>query len=442
MYRLNLWILAILLILPFDLKAQTRVSFQNLWTQITAVSPDLRQAENELKAAQVGHKNQSLHWLPRVSISARALQTNEPAASFFSRLNQREIGAQDFQPSTLNEPGFGSFATSSLLIDLPLYEGGGPTAATESTQKVQNAREHAFKSIRQNQYAQAVAEYGLLLSSIHHQNRLGQLMGRVNNLKSTYALADPANPVGTSGLLGLRSIQNQIQGALKQSQTQIEILLKTLALKSQIQDAHWMPVDQEIRSFLKTQLGALPAPNANTLAPEHVQAGEAMSQALEKMSRAEKAKKLPRVGVFGQTDMIAGSRDVASSVTVGGYLQWNLFNPTEWKSFQQKQIEALAQKEKAKADLLKARTQSEESYLKIQMAEENLKLSKESLHLSQEQFSTSHNLYSQGMVNALQLTEVLGHQLEILVQIQKSEETLILENAHNYMMRGGNRDIP
>ncbi len=133
MKRKTAFVIALLaLALPRSAPAVERLGFQELWARIHDQSAAVQAAGKELDAANMAADRAGRHWYPRLVLDTRAYSTNDPALTFFSLLGERRAGAADFAPGQLNHPGSSFFEKGSLVLDLPLYEGGQKQALSDS----------------------------------------------------------------------------------------------------------------------------------------------------------------------------------------------------------------------------------------------------------------------------------------------------------------------
>lgn len=426
--------IALLLITAQALWAQKTWSFDEIWASIKVHSPEIMQSAHEYEAARISHTRSKRHWFPQAQLQANAYRTNDPGKTLFSNLGNREVNAGDFNPSVLNYPGYGNFAQSSVLVNLPLFEGGMKVESQKGLGFMKEAREYGLKFTKNYQYTQAAMEYSLLLGASQHVRRIRSLQGELATFLNDYELGSPQNPIGHTGLLGLRSLSNRLKAMKNQTQTEMSSFKTSLTQKADIKSENWDVKPQSIHEFLKSRFGKIMKQNEASL-PASVKATQMTAHALSKFSNAERSKFLPHIGVFNQTDLNVGTRDNANSNTVGGYLQWNILSPTEYGSVKEKKMQALAMKNQASAQALKSKVDVEQSYDGIVSTVENLRLMSSSLSLLREQTKTSRSLYQSGLINILQMLEHLNRRADLLEKIHQGETYLSYEYARNYLQR-------
>lgn len=117
-------------------------------------------------------------------------------------------------------------------------------------------------------------------------------------------------------------MRNRIEGSL------YELSLKVLNSKSWINTKtemaeDWTPdLSENLKDFLITKLSS----SNSSLYSSMLLAQELKVSSLENVKDMEKARHLPRVGLFAQTNIYSGDRDTANAQAYGIYLAWDIFN--------------------------------------------------------------------------------------------------------------------
>lgn len=108
--------------------ALSRVSAQNVPVRLTADEAiaavlfnnhSLKIASLDEKAADARYKQTEAIYLPQASISYSAMSTNNPLNAFGFTLQQKSIGAADFDPARLNHPNATPDFMTSLTFSNP-----------------------------------------------------------------------------------------------------------------------------------------------------------------------------------------------------------------------------------------------------------------------------------------------------------------------------------
>ncbi len=370
----------------------------------------------------------SRHWYPRIFAQGRAFATNDPSLTFMSLLGPRQITLSDFSPGVLNQPGSGFFEQGTLGFDLPIFEGGSKVAIAQAASKMTASKALELQSSEKAQYLELAQTYSSILSLQEQRKDLEKVSQSVNETLSHYKIGINSNPIGYSGFLGLRNLQNRLEGLL------VENAGKTGAFKARIRilagklPENWVPESINIREFLAAHLSSTQnsAGSPNELPPS-VRAMHLSAASLEKVKDAEHARFLPKIGLFATGDLYGGNRGSGTSYTGGAYLQWDLFSAQSFGAVTQAEHTAAAAQ--ASAEAMSERTQIGEASAR-QLAgaiEKNLLLMEESTKLLDEQTATTQDLFQSGIINALQLTEVLARKIDLVVS--RSEAELDLAQA-------------
>ncbi|MCB0407232.1 MAG: TolC family protein, partial [Bdellovibrionales bacterium] len=191
-----------------------------MWSEINASSAAQQAAKFQLESTQEAKSRASRHWLPTVYLDAKTYQTNDPGASFFGLIQQRSLQTTDFNANSINHPDAAVYTRGALGVNLALYEGGMKSAQVDMLKHSEVAEENIYAQTRLNQYAQVGVIYGQLGVLEKKQDQLTYLKAQVEKLLKNYQLGSRSNPVGHSGLLGMKSLANRIEGLLIQFQAQ------------------------------------------------------------------------------------------------------------------------------------------------------------------------------------------------------------------------------
>lgn len=412
-----------LLLLTLPAWSETSVrGFDEIWDQLYQKSLKQKAVVLEKESHEESLKRADRHWLPRVYVSGQWFSTNDPTQLFFNQLGQRAIEQADFAPKELNRPGRESFRAGVLGVDLPLYEGGFKSSQSSMYYALVKASEIELKAKRSDEYSELARQYGSLLIITQNESRLRDLKVNLRKVISSYQVGSQSNPVGYSGLLGLKGVDNRIEGILAQYEMKIINARQWINAKTEEQSA-WQPdTKQKINDFLLSKLSS----SMNSAHSSMILSQEMKLKTLDEMKNMEKARFLPRVGLFATNNLYSGERDTEYSQSYGLYLQWDLFNADSFGRVGEAGAKALAEQSKLQAFKQEERImlgQLQESKLTL---EKTLKLLDNSDLLLKEQSSNAMKLFRSGMVNALQLAEVINRRID-LVENKLSAETQYLD---------------
>ncbi|MBS1958164.1 MAG: TolC family protein [Bdellovibrionales bacterium] len=387
------------------------LEFDELWRQVRSESPELRAADQERKAAEIRSRRQGRHWYPRLSLEARVYSTNDPAMNFMSILGQRRIGTADFAPSVLNQPGNQIFESGGLRVVLPIYEGGAGTAAADSADRLAESKQVEFEAAELQVYSQAVSSFAGILALQNQEQELTRLLKNVDEVLSRYKVGTRSNPLGYSGLLGLKNLRNRLEGELASNSAKLQTEKGRLQVQASRIGEDWVAKPEAFDAFVKSRL----KPAEGSEPSLSVRALELAAQAVDRSGDAERSMFLPRFGVFANGDLYAGSRSVATGFTGGVYLQWDLFDARNFEAMGEASARASAMQGRAESANRQSRIASIGATQNLESLEKNLSLMNDSTKYLEEQTSLTRELFRNGQINALQLVEVLSRRTDLVV---------------------------
>ena len=403
--------------------ATESVDFKTVWNTIKSSHPELKSSHEELSAAEAASARSDRHWLPQVYFSGKGFNTNDPAYSFMGNLGQRSITAADFSPASLNHPSNQNFAQFGLGMNLPIYEGGSSVALHEVQEFQLASKESANSEAQIDVYSSLVSSYANVLNSESALSSLEDLKVKVKSVLSRYSLGSKSNPVGYSGLLGLKSILNRIEALINQMEMKKSSSKNEIVQRSSAFQKEFDVKKQDSGQFLSEVL-----PSTSIIGAESsfgittAESGVEMSKAMVSM---ERARFLPQLGLFSEGNMTTGSRSTGTSYVGGLYFKWSLFNPKDFGSVGEashRHEAAVAKLENARVSEKIAREQLESSLVTIQ---ENEKILNSSTQLMNEQVETAAKLFQSGSINALQLVEVFNRRADLIFQVQELNQNHI-----------------
>ncbi len=229
-------------------------SFEDIWSSLYQKSYQQKSAAQDKVANELTLERANRHWLPRAYVAGQWFSTNDPTQVFFSHLGQRSVQQADFIPSDLNRPGRKNFTTGTLGIDLPLYEGGMKSAQASMFDSLVKACELEVKAKKTEEYSELSRQYGGAL--VHAQNvaLLSELKNNLQKIISGYQVGSQSNPVGYSGLLGLRGVDNRIEGMSYEFEMKMSNAQKWINTKTESTES-WSPdLNLRLKDFLNTNL--------------------------------------------------------------------------------------------------------------------------------------------------------------------------------------------
>ena len=384
-------------------------------------------AHHDADAARIGEVRASRHWYPQVFVSGRLFSTTDPGASFMYQLQQRKIDAGDFLPSSLNQPGINTFGQASIGIDFPLYEGGAKLAAHRAMSSEAESKDWEYRAQSLRSYAQVASDYASLLVLLEQRTQLLDLRNNVNGILEKYSIGSKSNPVGYSGLLGLKNLLNRIEGVLSENEVRRTSRVSSVrTLVGQLPDV-WRPKNERARAFLDSALV-----DSNQI-PAAVEASRRGADSASFAIQGERSRLLPRVGIFSKADLYQGGRATAMSATSGAYLQWNLFSAPQVAAVDQASQVALGSQKRAEALQIQMDNDAKAARSGIQATLKGLSLLDESAGLLEEQTRIAKDLFREGSINALQLVEVLNRRADWVITRVDAEMNLVQMRASLFL---------
>ncbi|MCO5113526.1 MAG: TolC family protein [Bdellovibrionaceae bacterium] len=397
--------------------------FSEVWVQIEAHSPAHKATALEYESAQISYEMSKQHWLPQVYLNANAYHTNDPGASFFGVIQQRDLQASDFNPSLINEPDASLYAQGALGVNINLYEGGMSTSKQKMMEHLKNAKEHHRNQTRASLYlavAKSYIEVGVLNYKV---KELKNLRDQVDGLLKRYQFGSRENPVGYSGLLGLKSLRLRLVGQISQYSTHSRALQETLqTMGSQVDISSLMIADPRV--FVKRNIFTKSNQNSSQESFE-LEVKLEQSKASTMMAEMEKARYRPRIGAFAETYLFNGKRDTATGYTAGVYLQWSLFNPSDRGVYKKSRLQAEAYGQYAQALRVQQEAQKNAFQKQLTAIDENLDLLNQSAKAMDEQLKTMERLFKNGSINALQLAEVFNRRADVIAQTFEAAQSYV-----------------
>lgn len=396
------------------------LAFEEAWKIINEGSAAQESSRLQGEAYAEAHARAARHWLPRLYIDAKSYQTDDPGNSFFGLLEQRALQASDFNPDSVNHPDSHLYTRGALGVDLPLFEGGMKSSQVDMYQHLSRAQEKATSQVQIEQYAQVGLSYGSLSVIEQQKNKLQVLNEEIERMIKGYQLGNKSNPVGYSGLLGMRSLANRLNGLIKQYEAQSKshfVALNEMGLKG----GDWSPVAIDSSEFVKKYLATSVASEASY----KIETSLENVKASEKMASMERAKFLPRVGAFAESYVFTGSRNSANGYSAGLYLQWSLYDPANYGSRREALLKAKSAAKFAEASGERERAEREALIETIKSLNENINLLNDSYKILLEQSKMTATLFRNGSINALQIVEIVNRRADLIIQQGEAELGLL-----------------
>ena len=448
-------------------------SFDEVMNLVESSSSVLKAMDGKISAAELNQSRMEKHWSPKLFVDVKSFNTNDPANVFMSNLQQRKIENSDFNPDTLNNPDRIQAQKGSLMLDMPLYEGGRPTALLDIT-KSQTQLMSVEKQQQRNQLrAQVFKLYYNLVKLNEEKLKIEKLQATTDKILESYQLRKNENPVGYSGYLGLKALKEQLDSQLTSMQQQKKLIYSSIAelisttttttsiesgnestrnsvknsMKLSALPDQWQPENKSVEQ-IRQQLEKYISNASKVSADAQTQGQQSDSSIKSKIANtpeyqmavvqknmADKNKLVqtsywkPELGAFGETYLMNGSRGTATGNTVGVYLRWG-FSGQLVGNVDQAKKEALAAQYYADAIEQKITVQTLSQMEGNQVIETQIKSTEQTLALLEEQTTMMKKLYQSGAINSLQLVDVFSRHL-MLIQQQSQLKTQWINNLSN-----------
>ena len=387
------------------------LQLENLWKKSYQQALSMKASRANTDASRIEMERSEKHWYPQVYATGNSFVTNDPGANMFGLLSQRDIKQSDFMPDALNHPKSSVFTKATVGINLPIYEGGQKVAASKAMNLMYESKKKEENFVGINFYSEFVKTYTSVLALHIQKVELKKVKATLDNLLANYKIGNKSNMLGYSGLLGLKSL-NQKLIAIEDENT-----AKTGASKKALTELSGNEVvvdfqDKiEILSIIDEYLSVgsaeyNPTEKTNSLFEN--------AKAAKEIINAEKSRNLPRVGVFGESYAFNGDRKTGTGYSAGVYLNWNLFSGNDIGATDQAISRSHAAQYFAQASSQKEKMEFQGMKEMQGALVKTLKTLEESERLLDEQIKIANTLFRNGMINALQLVEVLSRRVDLL----------------------------
>lgn len=411
------------------------LQFERLWNDILNESLSSKAMNEMVEAKNQNLKRASSHWLPNLYLTGNSFVTNDPGSNMFGLLSERSITQSDFMPDKLNHPDSSLYNKATLGANVFLYEGGMKEAIKTASSFQLESKLNEKKSVDLEMYAEVSKNYFSLSSLNHQRNELLKVEKTIDSILSKYQIGNKSNLLGYSGLLGLKSLKNRLKAIGDENTAKTVAMSSALNELRKRNDVLEFASNENLVDNLKKYLKS----NDTYLASSKVKTFEANAKAAEEVINAEKSRNLPRVGAFAEAYAFNGDRKTATGYSTGLFLHWNLFSGNDVGATSEAihnshaaKYYAMATEQKEKMEFV-GLSQAEEALLKTYITLED------SQKLLDEQTNIANTLFKNGMINALQLVEVLSRRVDLINSFNEVELNLIDTKAKKYTL---NNSIP
>lgn len=399
------------------------LTYTSVWNKINESSAVQESARLQAESLIESKTQVSRHWFPKLYLEAKTYQTDDPGTSFFGLLEQRSIGPSDFNPDSINQPDRDIYTRGALGLEWALYEGGMKSSQVEMYEHSVAAQKAMTSQVQVEQYSLAGLSYGSIAVLERQKNNLESLRFEIARMIKGYQLGSRSNPVGYSGLLGMKSLLNRVTGLINQYEAQSQA--HYVALREMgVTNKSWSPESIDSILFV-TRYFWDSSKESHKLSSYKIESAKENVKAGEEAAHMEKAKFLPRVGAFAESFVFNGDRDSANGYIAGLYLQWKLFDPSDYGSLRAATLKSMAAAKYSEATDQQERVERAALQESLKSLQQNIELLNDSQKLLAEQSKMTLTLFRNGSINALQLVEILSRRADLIAQQGEVELSLI-----------------
>lgn len=191
-------------------------------------SPVLQGSASSVRASSELLKTANAGKLPVIDINYGVLYSDNPLTSFGSKLNNRSVVVEDFNPDTLNDPGFSDNYFADLVLKLPLYSGGKITASIDEAQANQASAEAAHKHTESTVIYQVKRAYLMAQAAREAMNIARSSTDAASRHVSTTQQLVAENRTVAADNLTAKVFYNSVKSSISQTETQYEQALNAL----------------------------------------------------------------------------------------------------------------------------------------------------------------------------------------------------------------------
>ncbi|MBC7540439.1 MAG: TolC family protein [Bacteriovorax sp.] len=379
-------------------------------------------ANESVSAAVLVQERSTKHWLPKVYLTGQSFLSNDPGTALIGKLSQREIQNSDFMADSLNHPATSLYTKAVIGLNLPLYEGGEKVAVSKAMTFMSEARASEARAVGNEFYAEVVKNYLIGKNLALEKSDLLKSKTTIDSIISRYQIGNKSNQLGYSGLLGLKSLKNKITGLLDENNAKKLATEKALTELSGSKVNFKFSENSSLESLIKEYLSYS---EITYIPSQKVQSFYLNAKSAVEVIDAEKSRNLPRIGLFGEGYAFNGDRATGKGYTTGIYLNWNIFSGNDYGASSEAIHKSKAAQYLAEATEQKERVEYEGLKDGLDAINHSLFLLKESENYLEEQTKISHNLFKNGLINALQYVEVLARRVDLIKSKSSAEAELI-----------------
>lgn len=393
--RIKLTIIGGLLLSISGIAQSTQpVNLDQILTKVNEKNFDILIAEQNLISAEADASQSAAVFLPTIKASHTGIATTNPLMAFGSKLNQKSITAEDFNPNLLNNPDqVQNFATRIEVLQ-PLLNFDGFYGRKAALQKVKAMQ---LQGDRTKEYLFLEAKNAYMQLQLAYKN-LEVLESTRKTVKEHKKIAEKNYELGYIKKADLLSVEirvTEIENQIQQAENSIEQASNyLLLLTNEESESILIPIDSLLIDTIIT------LNTKEKFVRSDIAAMAAVTDAYELQYKSEKSSYLPSLNAFGSYELHDENifQGAASGYTFGAQLSWTLFEGNKRigsvkkskTEFNKSKIEYQQYVNKEKATLKNAK-------LNLQELTNQIKLSKLALEQAKEVLRIRENRFKQGL---------------------------------------------
>lgn len=375
------------------------------------------------KIANSDYHQTDASYLPQVNVEYSAIGTNNPLNAFGFLLNQSVVKASDFDPSTLNDPGFSHNFNTAVEVRQPILN-LDMNYARRGAKAQEDAKKYLSIRTSQGITFEIRRAYSQLQFSYKAKALLTKSLDEIKSIAETVDNFKKQGLVQMSDVLNSKVKVNAAEAALSKAESNIQNASEGLSvLMGEDNNVVYIP------DSLSLQVKITADQNLSATRPD-IQMLDKSIESLGFMTKSARMQSKPRLNAFGSYQL-NDSRALgfkADSYIVGVTMSWNIFsgnsNRSKYKSSQYKMEKMTEEK-----NLYMRQSQMEIDKTNREMHDMLVEIDKDKLSVSQanEALRILQNRFKVGLTNT---TDLLSSQAQL-----SQQRILLLQAIMNYQIK-------
>lgn len=391
-------------LLPLAIQAQDSqisISLNQAIDSAMLHNESLRQATLNAKIAKEESLGANAIFMPQIGLSYNAYFTNNPLNVFGFKLQEQSVTAADFDPTTLNHPGFNKDFSAQIDVTQPIFN-------MDAIYQRSSARDYhqmqEWSRKRAEEYLSFQVKKAYLEVRLAYQNK--EVIGKA--LETADAFLKRAEDMYEQGLIQKADL---LDAKVFQSKMRTDFqTAKSNILNSSDQLGFLMGKQPGVTYLVDTlRFSASSVRSLNLSYRNDILAYEAGLSAAKNKLRADKMSLIPRINAFGnyQYNDVKPFRFSSDSYFAGVRLSWKIFSGTQdWHKIKASRLE----RDKIASRLTETKSQAELEYQKnlrqLSDLDYEMRQAESMVAQAQEGLNIQTDRYSQGLSSTSDLLRV------------------------------------